>query len=165
MKEKNYVLREAELKDYDDYYLIRSEKNNLYWTGYEHPPDYQLFSQWFADRLKDPSRDIYLLFVNKECAGSLHIDYYDDEIFIGYSVKEKFAGKGYGTILVREAVNLSEKAKEGKNGIKYIRAWINSLNIASVKVVEKNGFSATQIKEVRKRFGNEELYLQYALKI
>lgn len=165
MNEKNYVLRKAELRDYDDYYLIRSEKNNLYWTGYEQPPDYQLFSSWFSDRLKDPTRDIYLLFVNEECAGSLHIDYYDEEIFIGYSVREKFTARGFGTILVREAVSLSKKAKEEKNKIKYIRAWINSLNIASVKVVEKNGFFVTQNKEIRIRFGKEELYLQYALKI
>lgn len=151
----------ANEKTYDDYYSIRSEEKNLFWTGYKNAPDYNAFKNWFINRLDDPKRDIYLFYLNKKCAGALHIDYYDDYAAIGYNVKESFEGIGVGTKIVQESIDIISQ----KNNIKKIIAWINENNTVSERVITKNNFRKSTISEYRKRFGKEELYFQYQLTI
>ncbi|MCK4921648.1 MAG: GNAT family N-acetyltransferase [Bacteroidales bacterium] len=165
MKSGEYLLIKATENNYDDYYKIRSEEKNLYWTGYEKAPQYENFKAWFVDRLNNPLRDIYLMYINEKCVGSLHIDFYDDNVAIGYSVMKSYEGKGIGTRLVEEAVKIAKLSKlEGKNILR-VKAWINFQNVGSIKVIEKNGFHLTKDTELKKRFGKEELYYIYALTI
>ena len=161
MDHNSLNLKKATLKDYDSYYEIRSEKLNLFWTGYEKAPDYDNFSKWYSNRLKEEGRDLYLLFENDNCIGSLNMDFYTDHIFIGYSVKELSAGKGIGTYLVKNAITI---AKSNPN-VRSIKAWINFQNIGSIRVVEKNGFVKNDIIETRQRFGKGELYYQFELNL
>ncbi|MBN2165261.1 MAG: GNAT family N-acetyltransferase [Marinilabiliaceae bacterium] len=161
MNNHNYILIKAAFDNYDDYYAIRSEHKNLYWTGYKEPPQYDSFKKWFFERIEDSKRNIYLLYVNKECVGSLHIDFYTNYIAIGYSVKEAFEGNGHATFLVKEAINISHKEKLRNMDCSSVKAWINSQNIGSIKVVEKNGFIKSELTEIRKRFGMNELYYEY----
>ncbi|MCF8380985.1 MAG: GNAT family N-acetyltransferase [Bacteroidales bacterium] len=165
MKTGECLFVKATKNKYDDYYSIRSEEKNLFWTGYEKAPHYENFKKWYAERLSDPARDIYLMYFNEKCVGSLHIDFHDDSIAIGYSVKESFEGKGFGTLLVKESVRLAKLSKKQGRKIGLIRAWINFQNIGSIKVIEKNGFQQSEISEVRKRFNKEEVYFEYTLKI
>lgn len=165
MKKGNFVLKEAVPEDYDEYYKIRSEEGNLYWTGYEKPPDYEGFREWYKSRINDPHRHLYLLYVDDACAGSLNIDYYDDFAAIGYSVLKAYEGRGYATFMVKEAIRLVKEAKKQRGKISLIKAWIIHLNTGSIRVVEKNGFKVTDHKEKRKWFGREELYLEYAYEL
>lgn len=152
--------------NYDDYYMIRSEKKNLHWTGYEQPPEYEGFKKWYAGRISDPERDIYLLYVDGQCAGSLHIDFYPSYAIIGYNIKEAFEGRGYGTLLAGKAVEIAQQEKRaGRKDLKEVRAWINALNSASVSVVERNGFRNTGVSEERIRFSKKETYYIYALEL
>lgn len=159
------VLKKAEIQTYDEYYSIRSEKSNLYWTGYTTPPDYEKFFEWYKNRLEDTERDLYLLFAGEECVGSLNIDYYQEFAAIGYSVREAHEGKGYATHLVGQAIKIITLSKMTRKNLAQIKAWINHLNKGSIKVVLRNGFSMTDHSEMRKWFGNEELYLEFAKKI
>ncbi len=164
MEYPNYSFIPAEIEHFDDYYKIRSEKKNLYWTGYSNAPDYNSFRLWFEQKLNDPDRHIYLMYDREECLGSLHIDYFMDYSAIGYSVKKSHEGKGIGTRLVKEAINLVKKEKETRLNLSHIKAWINQSNIVSIKVVERNGF-IQENSEMRKRFGNYEVYLEFILNV
>ncbi|MCK4677197.1 MAG: GNAT family N-acetyltransferase [Bacteroidales bacterium] len=158
---KNCMLKSASLDNYDDYLKIRAEKKNLFWTGYEDPPEYNRFLNWYKNRIVDPNKHLYLLYYEKQCLGSLNIDYYDGYAYIGYSVKTKYEGSGYGTYLVRSAIEL---VKINKN-ISIIKAWINYQNVCSIKVIKKNNFYLSGITETRKKFGVDEKYYEFVLEI
>ena len=146
-------LKLAELKDYACFYTIRSEKTNLFWTGYDKAPNYDTFKIWFENRLLEEHRKIYLLWLDDQCLGFLNIDTYSDHCFIGYSIKSAAQGQGLATFMVKESVKLISTLEKQE-----IRAWINCTNLASLKVSEKNGFLKSTISETRMRFGKEELY-------
>lgn len=165
MVTSEYIFKKAKINNYDDYYKIRSEESNLFWTGYKEAPDYEKFKTWFVERVSDSKRDIYLMFFNKECVGSLHVDFEKKYIAIGYSVMKYYEGKGYGTLLVEEAVKIAKALILEGEKIDFVKAWINFQNIASIKVIEKCGFHFTENNEIRKRLGKEELYYEYALKL
>lgn len=155
------MLQKAEPKHYDDYYHIRKEEKNMYWTGYTEAPDYEKFKQWFLKRIQDKNRLLYLLFEDGKCAGSLNIDYYPKYAAIGYSVKTGFEGKGLATKIVADSIQIIKKSIADRPDLERIIARINDKNTASIKVVLKNGFHKSHIKEMRKRFGKDELYHQY----
>jgi len=158
---KSQILLKATIENYDDYYAIRRENKNSFWTGYRNPPNYESFKNWFLERIEDTERDIYLLYIDDKCVGSLHVDFHSSYIAIGYSVKEAFEGNGYATTLVSESIKISKQAKISRPYLIKIIAWINSQNYASIKVVEKNGFVKSKNFEKRQRFDKNELYCQY----
>lgn len=160
-----FIIKKIELSDYDEYYAIRSERKNLFWTGYKKAPDYGKFKSWFEIRVNDPNREIYLMRINGLCVGSFNIDYYNMHAAIGYCVKEAFEGKGHATALINEAIKIIEIAKKIRIKIRTIEAWIYHNNIASIKAVTKNGFRQSEIFEHRERFGQSELYYKYILNI
>ena len=153
----NLHLEKAKESSYEDYYKIREEKINLFWTGYNSAPDYQKFKKWFCERLKDSFRSIYLLYIDDHCAGALHVDQGDEAVFIGYSVKHEFQNRGLATFMVEKAIGLSKKINKKK-----IMAWVNNENIASRKVLEKFGFLCID-KEKRKWHNEVKTYLLYSL--
>jgi RimJ/RimL family protein N-acetyltransferase len=160
---RDLFLKEVEESDYENYYLIRSEKENLFWTGYDNPPHKERFFNWFKDRIADKQKHLYLLFDKKVCVGSLNVDFYNDYVAIGYSTVTKYEGKGYATYLVGESIRIANEARKRNPELKKIIAWINEQNEASKRVIEKNGFQKSDITEIRKRFGNEELYYQFEI--
>jgi len=165
MKIEKYNIIKGTIDNFEDYYQIRSEKKNLFWTGYEKAPEYDSFLNWFKNRLLDKNREIYLLFIDKKCAGSLHIDYYIDYAAIGYSIKTVYEGKGIGTLLVNESIRIIKEEKVVRSSLMSIKAWINCENIASQKIVIKNGFSQIDNNLTKIRFGKEEEYLEYVINI
>ena len=157
----NMELKEVSEIDFENYYHIRSEKKNLFWLGYKHPPEKENFKKWFLERIKDSDRKLFLLYQETICLGSLNIDYYKDHCFIGYSVMEKYEGAGLASLIVKQAIELIKNT----NSIKSIKAWINENNKDSEKVVMKNGFKKSTIYESRCRFNLNENYYLYILPI
>jgi RimJ/RimL family protein N-acetyltransferase len=74
------------------------------------------------------------------CAG-LHINKQDEQAEIGYFLSPIFHGNGLATMVVKDLI---EKAKE--HNLKSVHATTALDNIASIKVLEKNGFEF--LKEV-----------------
>ena len=148
-------LREATENDYESFFRIRSEKQNLFWTGYEKAPDYDTFFQWFKNRLEESDRDIYMA-INRDgqIIGYLNFDQYEEWIAIGYAILSEYQGQGYATKIVKQATQLAKS--KNKNLI----AWISEKNIASQKVVQKNGFKPIKY-EYRIRLGKEEKYNRF----
>jgi RimJ/RimL family protein N-acetyltransferase len=161
MKNSNYIFTLAKNENFNDYLKLRSEKKNLYWTGYKNPPDYDSFLVWYKNRLLNPDRGIYLIYEEDNLLGALHIDFYGEYAAIGYSVKEKSEGKGIGTFLVKKAIELVISEKKNRDRLTKIIAWINEKNIASRRVIEKNEFNKSNVCEKRLRFGIEEIYYQF----
>lgn len=160
MKNLGLEVRLATAKDYQEYHSIRSEPQNLYWLGYDKAPNHETFKPWFLKRLEDSSRNIYMLFEEGFCCGSLNIDLYHDHAFIGYSIKNDFQGKGLATAAVKQA----QKIIKQDLSLFETRAWVNENNKASAKVLTNNGFSKTDTFEMRNRLGQMEKYLLYVTK-
>jgi RimJ/RimL family protein N-acetyltransferase len=147
-------LKIAQLSNYEEFYAIRSEPNNLFWTGYDQAPDFESFKSWYANRLEDPNRRIYLLWEEDKCLGALNIDLYKGHAFIGYSIITNLQGQGLATFMVQQSEAIIAEIKS----INEVKAWINFQNVGSIKVCEKNGFYKSETTETRNRFGKEELY-------
>ena len=152
------LYREAKKEDYTSFYKLRSEKNNLFWTGYEAAPDFEKFQLWYNDRLKDEKRKIYLYFEGDQIIGYLNFDIYKNHVAIGYGVDSSLQGKGYGSKIVASVFEIAEKHELN---VKRIIAWISEVNIGSQKVVEKNNFTQSKESEKRKRFDRIETYYLY----
>ncbi len=74
-----------------------------------------------------------------ELIGSVMYRFYKDkegECEIGYSIGAKYWGQGLGKEIVRVLVESIRKNAE----VKKIMAWSHKDNIASIKILEKNGF-------------------------
>lgn len=67
----------------------------------------------------------------------------DGSIEIGYSIFQKSWGKGYAS----EAVNKACSILFSGENIKCIKAWSAVDNAESARVLEKNGFRKTMVKE------------------
>ncbi len=67
----------------------------------------------------------------------------EKECEIGYSIGRKFWKKGFGNEIVK---NMLETIKQNKD-IENVIAWTNKRNIASIKILEKNGFDTIQQEE------------------
>jgi len=153
----NLHLRLAKESDYTFFYKIRSEKQNMFWTGYDKVPDYDIFLKWFKSRLKDPKRDIYMAVNSKdEIVGYLNFDLYEDHAAIGYAIHSKHQGKGLATLGLRQLITLAQT--KTKNLI----AWVSEKNFSSQKVLLKNDFSRTRSFEWRtKKDGKKTKYILY----
>lgn len=58
------------------------------------------------------------------------------ECEIGYSIGRKFWGKGFGKEIVKVILETLEKNR----AIEKVIAWSNKENVASIKILEQNGF-------------------------
>lgn len=137
-------LIKAEIEDFDFFYDIKCEEENLFWCGYVTKPDRErLYAFWKRNITENPLRDIYIANANGESAGYVYVDYNsEEEIELSLGVSSKMSGKGYGTIIIRNLV------EEYKDKYKYITAYIREDNIRSQKVFGNAGFVCLQEKKM-----------------
>ncbi|MCI9270111.1 MAG: GNAT family N-acetyltransferase [Dorea sp.] len=130
------ILKKAEIKDFDFFYNIKCEEDNLFWCGYFTKPERgNLYAFWDKNITDNSLRDIYIATIDGESVGYAYIDYNSEaEIEISLGVSNKMSGKGYGTDIIR---NLVEKYKET---YRYIVAYVRKDNIRSQKAFFKAGF-------------------------
>ena len=83
---------------FDDFYKLKSEPNNIYWSGFDSAPNYEEFKIHFDKELCRDDRSIILIYFNVMIAGYLYIDYceLEKEVSIGYGVLKEFSGRGLG---------------------------------------------------------------------
>ena len=99
----------------------------------------QTHKLWFNDSLLNPYREIYILEDNLISVGSIRIDtLLINEYLLSWSIAPTQRGKGYGTKIL-------EMLLQDRKG-KFI-AEIKPENIASIKMVQKNGFN--QLDEIK----------------
>ena len=137
----------AKIEDFDEYYKLKSDESNIYWTGWSSKPDYDNLKKFFNKTITNiktnKDRKIYLAYEDNKAVGYIYIDYVDDDTFaLSPAISSEFQGKGYGKQIVGLGI------KEGLNlGFKNMEAYIREDNIASQKCFEYNGAHKTDISK------------------
>jgi len=141
MEELTYKL--ATLADYDDFYRIKCDPENVKWSGFATAPDYERMKEWFCKQLESEKRTIYITYWNGVACGFFYLDKLDnqDAEEIGYGVLTDYSGRGIGTALVGTGVHLCKASK--------LTAWVSEKNRGSERCFEKNGFEKHPIKQKR----------------
>lgn len=153
------MIRKAVREDFEFFFAIKSEEDNLYWCGYKDKPVREnLLAFWNryvpdgVERESHPeggSRKIYIVQEEEHPVGYMYIDYISDketELSIGISITK--SGKGYGTKAIREAVTFLNAAE--LSAIAYIRED----NDKSKKLFSKAGLHQTnEYREMILPFG------------
>lgn len=131
---RNLMIEKATMKDFDGYYYLRCDPNNIFWTGYKELPDYNLLRVWFENILK--TRKIYLAKIQGRVVGYLYlIPSGNGEIELSYAIHSFYVNKGYGKMLIKFGVR-----KAQKQGVQTIVMKVKQGNIASINVIKSTGF-------------------------
>ena len=129
--------------DYDDFFRMKSDYNNIAWGGFIQKPDNINFKIWYLKQIDSSSnRKIYIVKKESESVGYFNLEEVEEntlEISIG--VLTEFSGIGIGAYMISSALTLAE----GKR----IIAWIAEDNIASIKSFKKNSFIKSDDRQIR----------------
>jgi RimJ/RimL family protein N-acetyltransferase len=137
-------LRKATFNDWKillDWRNDPTTRKNSFETGEVSEQTHKL---WFNDSLLNPNRSIYILEDNSIPVGSIRSDiHWNNQSVLSWSIAPDQRGKGYGTKILE--IYLQDKKGE-------FIAEIKPENIASIKMVEKNGFTKlTDVKYAKKQ--------------
>jgi len=133
------TLKKATIDDFDCFYNIKCEQNNIYWSGHSEKPDFDKLKNWFYNKLNSKNREILIIKYNNICCGYIYVDLIEDnKIEISYGVKEKFSRKGIATSSIQKVIAYLDKYEN-----KEIFCYVADQNIPSIKVVTKNNFKKT----------------------
>jgi len=154
------VLKKAKKEFFDYFYAIKSESQNVYWSGHDLAPIYQTLKNWFIDQLEEnKNRIIFEILHNNKSVGYLYFDVLQNKtIELSYAISKTFSGKGIATLAVSSAITY---AKENNYHDYIIKAFVANNNMASKKIMSKNNFFRTSItyKQILKKT-NEEVIMQ-----
>lgn len=141
---KNIVLVPAVPDDYEDFFAIRCGESDVFWNGYEGPPEKNMMRDIFMARLGDHALEqngdkrIYMIKADGRNVGYIGMTYSDEGIEFGYSVLDPERGKGYGSEGMKQAVKLAKQYSD------HCFAHIRDDNIASQKAMAKAGLFPTE---------------------
>lgn len=157
MEELTFKL--ATFEDYDDFYYIKCDPENVIWSGFPSVPDYDRMKEWFQQQLEGKKRTIYLSQWNGRVSGFFYLDNIalrgtdTTAQEISYGVLSEFTGKGIGTAIVQKAIQICNTSQ--------IVAWVSEKNRASERCFEKNGFEKQQKRELRYMTSSQEFHYFY----
>jgi GNAT superfamily N-acetyltransferase len=144
--------------------FLKSDQQDIYWSGYTSPPIREYFVSWYETQLERNDREIWLVFsLIEEAVGYLYItlDKKNRIITLSHGVASAYNGQGIGSQIIQFAVK--------RCSIIYpnyiLNAWIAQENIASAKTFLKNQFQKNnlQTKIYYKSFGREVILENYLL--
>lgn len=128
--------RKATTDDYDFYFDIKSEESNIYWTGHENKPDYNVLKKWYKNNILSLDRVIYIIF-SQNRIGYAYIDILSKESFeVSIAISENYQNRGYGNLALKQLIIVLKNEFMAKKAI----AWIFEKNLASKSIFIKNGF-------------------------
>lgn len=136
-------IRKAELQDFDFFYKIKSEDDNIFWCGHDAKPDRNNLKVFWSKYVPyNVSREIYIIREMDSSVGYIYIDFIDsDEIEVSIGVSSEYSGRGIGTKALKLiTTNLQEDYKS-------IFAYIREDNIRSEKIFTKANFIKTDAEK------------------
>ena len=167
-------------EDFDAFYRIKCDDNNVKWSGYDSKPDRDRLKLWFCDQIKSGTREIHFAIVDNVVVGfyyimpisigiskQTYIHTYISDISIplsdnqmsgfeiGYGILSNFSGMGLGTLMIKDALTHT-------NG-KITIAYVSEKNAPSERVLMKNGFVKTDVCDIRMLAYLKEEHLFYYL--
>ncbi len=148
MEELTYKV--ATMQDYDDFYKIKCDPENVKWSGFANAPDYERMKEWFRQQLEGNKRTIYLCYWKGEVCGFFYLDKLSDKEFEAASsgVLKEYTGRGIGTWLVKKRIELAQE-----QGAETISTWVADDNPRSWKRFDNLGFQKTDTQEDREFIG------------
>ena len=134
----------CKMDDFDEFYILRCDEENVLWTGHKNAPDKDNLKEWFDIQLNN-NRMIFLvrLLGTREAVGYLYLDIVgknNNIIDISHGIYNRFKGNGLGTKNVKYAI---EYTKNNLTSIDELNAWVARENFGSVKTFLNNGFVKT----------------------
>ena len=136
-------IRYAAIDDFEFFYEIKCEENNIFWTGHDDKPLREELFSFFQTAVKESSqkekRKIYIVENGKLKIGYLYIIPNGNSFELSSAISQKFQGKGYG----KKAIALG--LEEGKAlGYRKMIGSIREDNIASMKAHIACGVRVTE---------------------
>ena len=153
----------ATLEDYDDFYKIKCDPENVKWSGFAAAPDYDRMREWYEKQLNSNTRTIYLCYLNGNICGFFYLDKIsEDEIEAAASgVLSEYTGRGIGTWTVEKRIEIAKQ-----EGYSTISSLIADDNPKSWRRFEKLGFEKTDIQEVKELAGGGiKTYHKWSLRL
>lgn len=136
----NICFEEFGLTNFDEYYQLRCERENIYWTGYMEAPQRDKLKSWCTNQLKRNDRTFFLVKSRNsgnKVIGYVYIDRNESTIDISYAVGTNYTGNGLGS----EIIYLATKyCKDTFKSIKELDAWVIYNNIRSIKCFTNNNW-------------------------
>lgn len=101
-------LRPATIDDYDAFYAIKADANNIKWGGFDKAPQKDTFERWYKLQLKPNSkRKIFLLQIENRIVGFSSVNFTEpNEPELSYGVLSEEAGNGYGTEILKRTTDI-----------------------------------------------------------
>lgn len=145
MNDEDLELQHASCKYFEDFFRLKSESENIYWSGFSEAPIKNNLERHFMAAIRNSSREFYLLCEKNEVIGYLYIDYdsVGDEVELSYGVSSEKKGRGLAKYMIKQGLSKTE------NKVNRVIAWIAASNIPSIKSVEALGFKKTSDEETR----------------
>lgn len=143
---KSKLAEDCEL-DFEDFYKIKSDAENVRWSGFLNAPDRSNLRKWFSEQMKNPQREIFLVFLENEshAVAFFYIDYSEKNAFYTASgVLGAFTRRGIGTWMMQECDRIA--VKKGYNTHVVL---VSEFNIGSARRFEKLGYTKTSEYEIR----------------
>ena len=94
------VVRLAEENDYDGYYLIKADSNNILWGGFTSSPNYDNFKKVFLSRINDITRREYVCEIHRKIVGYLASSEDAGVVEISYGVLSEYTGQGIASAMI-----------------------------------------------------------------
>ncbi|MFD6441086.1 GNAT family N-acetyltransferase [Peribacillus sp. NPDC060186] len=129
----------------DDYYIFEMFKNRL------------------MELLKEQEENISYFYLIKNDSGSIvgrinlvDIDNINGMAHVGYRIGEKYTQRGIANKALKLLLNTASESS-----VNQIHAKTTNNNIASQKVLERNGFERISINEEKNEHGQKETFIHY----
>lgn len=145
MKKSSLKLKLADYDHFDDFLQLKSESENIYWSGFIQAPKRENLDQHFRSAIESSTREFYLLLEENIAIGYLYIDHNEssNDFEISYGISKKKSGHGLAKFMIQKWLSKMEGQSTK------IFAWIAISNVPSIKSVEALGFVKTQAEETR----------------
>lgn len=145
----NIKLEKCRIEDYEDFYKLKCDEENIYWTGYVRKPEKNELKKWYYEQLQSKSRIMFFAKdeINGEVVGYLYLDLVGEKeniIETGHGVYSIYKGKGIGTQIIKLAI---QHVRDELIFVDKIVGWILENNIGSIKNVLKNGYVETDSRK------------------
>lgn len=136
---------------FEDYYKLKCDENNIYWSGFKSKPDRVKLKEWYLENI---SLDIRLFFLfyeeeSNDVIGYLYMDTVGDNkdtIDTGHGVHSNKLGNRYGSSILKFGIDYAIREMPK---IHYFQGWIMEENIGSIKNVLRLGYHKTsEIKSI-----------------
>lgn len=131
---KRFYLRKAKLDDINIVYELRNDELVRHNSINQDKISFDTHKDWFLKTINDENVKFYLAFTdNDEFVGGVRLVLKDDDFWeVNISVFSEFRGKGFSSLILEKAIEISNAAK--------LLAYILDKNLISKKLFTKLGF-------------------------